>query len=39
MAEALRDHDVRLLRSNLSKDEEAHLRAMFADDEARAGRA
>ena len=39
VAEALRDHDVRLLRSNLSKDEEAQLRATFADDEAPAARA
>ena len=39
VAEALRDLDVQLLRSNLSEEEEAQLRAMFADDEARAGHA
>jgi len=39
MAEALRDLDVRLLRSNLSGDEEEQLRAMFADEESRAGHA
>ena len=39
VADALHDLDVRLLRSNLSKEEEAHLRAMFVDDEARAGQA
>ena len=36
LADALRDLDVQLLRSNLSADEEEQLRAMFADDEARA---
>ena len=39
VAEALRDLDLQLLRSNLSADEEEQLRAMFADDEARAGHA
>ena len=39
MAEALRDLDVKLLRSNLSADEETQLRAMFADEESRAGHA
>lgn len=39
VAEELRDLDVQLLRSNLSAEEEAQLRAMFADDEARAGHA
>ena len=39
MADALHDLDVRLLRSNLSKEEEAQLRAMFVDDEATAGQA
>ena len=36
VAEALRDLDLNLLRSNLSAAEEARLRAMFVDDEARA---
>ena len=39
VAEALGDLDVRLLRSNLSADEEEQLRAMFADEESRAGHA
>jgi uncharacterized membrane protein len=39
VADALRDLDMKLLRSNLSAEEEAQLRAMFEDDEARAGHA
>lgn len=39
IADALHDLDMRLLRSNLTREEEAQLRAMFADDEARAGQA
>lgn len=39
VAEALSDLDVQLLRSNLSAEEEAQLRAMFADEESRAGHA
>ena len=39
VADALRDLDMQLLRSNLTVEEEEQLRAMFADDEARAGHA
>ena len=39
VADALRDLDMQLLRSNLSAEEEAQLRAMFAEDEARVGHA
>jgi uncharacterized membrane protein len=39
VADELRDLDMRLLRSNLSAEEEARLRAMFAEDEARMGHA
>ena len=39
VAESLGDLDMRLLRSNLSAEEEAQLRAMFADDEVRTGHA
>jgi uncharacterized membrane protein len=38
VADALGDLDMRLLRSNLSGEEEARLRAMFVEDEARAER-
>jgi uncharacterized membrane protein len=38
IAEALRDLDVRLLRSNLSGEEERQLRTLFTDDETRVER-
>jgi len=39
MADALHDLDTHLLRSNLSDEEEAHLRAVFTEEETRTARA
>lgn len=38
VADVLSDLDVRLLRANLTSEEEQQLRTVFTDDEARAGR-